>query len=133
MTGDVEREGLAFIGALVCDGGGGRPAVIADRLNWPRERLFGRRYNGSGLIQDRDGWCIIRFSAMVKVRIREIVSAFIPMAVACGFEDTLGFPGGFVRAAQQMGQNVIVEHVAPGDRSPSARAHKERFELTYWQ
>ena len=27
VTGDVEREGLAFIGALVCDGGCGRAAV----------------------------------------------------------------------------------------------------------
>src|SRR5471032_2697869 len=39
VAGDIEREGLAFIAALVCDGGGGRPAVadgdveaLADRL-----------------------------------------------------------------------------------------------------
>src|ERR1700676_4172817 len=38
-AGDVEREGVAFVGALVCDGGGGRAAVadlemeaLADRL-----------------------------------------------------------------------------------------------------
>ena len=31
MAGDIEREGLALIGALVGDGGGGRPAVATAR------------------------------------------------------------------------------------------------------
>ena len=33
VAGDVEREGLAFVGALVCDRGCGR-AAVADLASW---------------------------------------------------------------------------------------------------
>lgn len=123
MTGDVEREALAFNAPLVSDGGGGRSAVDngkrevpVDYLNRPGERLPDRNCNGSGSIQGWNGRCILIFGAMVKIGIREIVSAFIPAAAACGIEDTLRFPGDFVRTAQQLSQNVVVDHVAPGPR-----------------
>ena len=50
MAGDIEREGLALIGALVGDGGGGRAAVtdleveaLADRLAMGIGRRHGDR------------------------------------------------------------------------------------------
>jgi len=46
MAGDVEREGLAFIAALVRDGGRGRPAVADGKMEALADRLtmgVGRR------------------------------------------------------------------------------------------
>ena len=39
MAGDIEREGLALIGALVCDGGGGRAAVADGEMEALADRL----------------------------------------------------------------------------------------------
>jgi len=39
MAGDVEREGLAFIAALVRDGGRGRPAVADGKMEALADRL----------------------------------------------------------------------------------------------
>src|ERR1700722_7932072 len=50
MAGDIEREGLALIGTLVCDGGGGRSAVANGEMEGLADRLA-MRVSG----RDRDG------------------------------------------------------------------------------
>ena len=39
MAGDIEREGLAFVSALVCDGGGGRAAVADSKMKALADRF----------------------------------------------------------------------------------------------
>src|SRR5450631_3410404 len=56
MAGDVEREGLAFIAALVCDGGGGRPAVADGKMEALADGLavgVGRRDRDRVVLRNR--------------------------------------------------------------------------------
>jgi hypothetical protein len=52
---------------------------------------------------------------MVKVWIRQIVPALVPLVVARGFDDALCFPNGLAGAGQQIIQNVIIGHVSPAN------------------
>ena len=76
VIGDIEREGVAFIGTLICDGGGGRSAIADGKMRALAVRptfmegFFGRGSNGSRFTCHLQGWGILGFCAMVKVRIR---------------------------------------------------------------